>query len=269
MLTPEQREQFDRFGIVRLPGAIPRADADAMCDSVWDVLGRRHQILRDDPDTWKRQRVMGTNPIPKSMTFAQIGSPAVCAAMDDLLGRGNWQQPERWGSLLVTFPESRERWDVPHQSWHLDYPAARSMNDLFAVRLFTCLAPLEAGGSATVAVMGSHRLVQHLVAKDERRYQSADVRKALIRKHAWLKALCSRDEKADRVQRFMNTSVVVEGVELRVVEFTGEPGDVFLTHPWILHAPAKNCATTPRIVLTSTVYRSGVVASDLYHAAEQ
>jgi hypothetical protein len=269
MLTYEQREQFDRFGIVRMPGAVPRADADAMCDYLWDVLGRRDGISRDDRETWKGQRVMGTNPIPKSITFPQLGSPAVCAAMDDLLGPGDWQQPERWGSLLVTFPESRERWDVPHQSWHLDYPAARAMSDLFAIRMFTCLAPLRAGGGATVAVAGSPRLVQHLVAKDDARHQSADVRKALIRKHTWLKAVCSRDDKADRVQRFMNTSAVVEGVELRVVEFTGEPGDAILMHPWTMHASASNCAEMPRMVLTSTIYRNGIVPAALYQAAAQ
>jgi ectoine hydroxylase-related dioxygenase (phytanoyl-CoA dioxygenase family) len=45
---------------------------------------------------------------------------------------------------------------------------------------------------------------------------------------------------------------------------TGEPGDVLLTHPLLLHAPSKNCAASPRIVLSSTVYRSGVRPSEIY-----
>jgi hypothetical protein len=272
MLTPQQRQDFDRFGIVRMPGAVSRAHAEEMRDAIWDVLARRLRVSRDDHDTWKGQRVMGTNPIPEAMTFAQLGSPAIRAAIDDLLGQGQWQEPERWGSLLVTFPESRERWDVPYQSWHLDYPASRigAMSELFAIRMFTCLAPLPPGAGATLAVAGSPRLVERLLGKDgDGQYRSADVRKALIRMHPWLKALCSRDDKADRVHRFMNTGAIVDGVEVRVVEFTGETGDVILTHPWILHAPAKNCAATPRFVLSSTIYRSGVVPAALYETPGQ
>ena len=85
--------------------------------------------------------------LPKSANFAQIGSPAVCEALDDLVGRGNWERPERWGSLLVTFPESRDPWDVPHQAWHLDFPVKLSNRGLFVVRLFTCLAKSAPGGS--------------------------------------------------------------------------------------------------------------------------
>jgi hypothetical protein len=97
-----------------------------------------------------------------------------------------------------------------------------------------------------------------------KRMRSADVRNALIRTCPWIEALCSRDSNSDRVQRFMSRSEVFDDVELRVVEMTGEPGDVLMTHPLLLHAPSKNCAASPRIVLSSTVYRSGVRPSEIY-----
>jgi ectoine hydroxylase-related dioxygenase (phytanoyl-CoA dioxygenase family) len=34
---------------------------------------------------------------------------------------------------------------------------------------------------------------------------------------------------------------------------TGEPGDVILTHPLLLHAAATNCAEMPRMVLSSII----------------
>ena len=265
MLTSEQREEFDRVGIVRLPGAISQADAEQMCDCVWEALRRQYGISRDAPDTWGARRIAGTHDLPKSLTFEQIGSPAVCAALDDLLGAGNWQRPERWGSLLVTFPDSRDRWDVPHQSWHLDFPASRSTQELFAVRIFTCLAKLTPGGGGTLFVAGSHRLVQDLVRQEGvDRLRSADARKALIRTCPWIKALCSFDENVDRVEQFMNRGATVGEVEARVVEMTGEPGDCILTHPLMLHAGAKNCSTVPRLVLSSTLYRTGVPLSEIY-----
>jgi len=265
MLTSEQREEFDRTGVVRLPGAIARRDAERMCDRVWDALRRRYGIRRDAPETWEARRIAGTHDLPKSEAFGQIGSAAVCAAVDELLGRGNWQLPERWGSLLVTFGDSRDRWDVPHQSWHLDFPASRSMPEPFAVRLFTCLARLAPGGGGTLFVAGSHRLVQDLVRKETAdRLHSADARKALIRTCPWVEALCSFDESVDRVQQFMNRGVTVGEVEVRVVEMTGEAGDCLLTHPMILHAGAKNCSPVPRMVLSSTLYRAGVPLSAIY-----
>ena len=264
MLTPEQREELDRYGIVRLPGAIAPRNVNEMCDRVWAMLDRRYQICRDDPDTWGARRVAGFHDLPKSENFEQVASPAVCDALDSLFGAGNWRRPERWASLLITFPESSERWTVPHNTWHLDFPPP-PLQGLFAVRLFVCLAKLRAGGGGTVFVAGSHRLVQNLATRDGvDRMRSADVRKALIRGSAWVKSLCSFDARVDRVQQFVKEGAVIDGIDVRVVEMTGEAGDVFVTHPLMLHASAKNCAKDPRLVLSSTVYREGVSVSALY-----
>ena len=109
MLTQLQLDEFDRRGILRVPGAIPAPDAEAMCDCVWDHLERRYPFRRDQPQTWTTQRVNGHHALDKSVTFEQVGNPAVRQMLDALVGPGKWQQPERWGSLLVAFPESRER----------------------------------------------------------------------------------------------------------------------------------------------------------------
>src|SRR5579863_8022776 len=211
MLTTDQQTEFDQSGIVRIHGAIASNDITEMCDRVWDTLYRRHQICRDDSRTWSALRAAGTHDLPKSGTFEQIASLSVCEALDELLGAGKWQRPERWGSLLVAFPESRERWNVPHKSWHLDFPASGSLQGLFALRLFTCLAKLPPGGGGTVFVAGSHRLLQDLLRKEGiDRLRSADSRKALIRTCPWVKALCSFDERVDRVQQFMNDAAVVD-----------------------------------------------------------
>src|SRR3954469_14078814 len=48
-LTPEQREEFARDGIIRFPRVI--APADHLADGVWAHLAGRG-IVRDDPATW-------------------------------------------------------------------------------------------------------------------------------------------------------------------------------------------------------------------------
>ena len=278
MLTAEQRDEFERIGLVRMPRAVEESAVDEMLRTIWEALRERYHIHREAPDTWpepdKRadaaveqiggaHRFLGAHHLPKSVTFEQVGNAAVRGAVDDLLGSGNWQSPERWGSLLVTFPESQGRWDVPCTNWHLDFPAKRSDPALVGVRIFTCLANLPAGGGGTVFAAGSHRLVRELARKSER-LSSAEARKGLIRAYPWVKRLCSRDEKADRVRQFMSKATMPGGIEVRVVEMTGEAGDVWLAHPQILHAPVVNCSTVPRMVVQGTVFRTGVEPFKVY-----
>lgn len=237
--------------------AISVPEIEVIAVRVWENLERRYPFRRNRPETWRPQRINGLHALDKSVTFEQIGNAKVCRMLDDLLGSGDWQRPARWGSLLVAFPESNGQWDVPYTSWHLDFPASGSVKGLFALRLFTCLRPLCHGGGATLAVAGSHLLVEDLIsARANRRFSSADVRKALIRSYSWVRALCSPYEAADRIGRFMDSSTGVKGSELRVIELTGEPGDFFLVHPLILHAPSTNCADVPRMVLSTFVYRA-------------
>src|ERR1700722_3657831 len=122
MLTAEQRREFDQNGIVRLPGAVAKPDAEEMLRTTWNSLRERYHIHRGRPDTWPEpdtrsnraveqirgvHRFLGTHHLPKSVTFEQVGNPIVYGALDALLGPENWQRPDRWGSLLVTFPESK------------------------------------------------------------------------------------------------------------------------------------------------------------------
>ncbi len=266
MLTAEQRQQFDRAGIVRLAGAIPQAGVNAMRECVWQNLERVHHIRRDDPASWQGRRVAGSRSLDDSASFEQIASPAVCAALDDLLGAGQWQRPEKWASLLVTFPESPGPWRLPHQSWHLDLPASCTLSEPFCARFFTLLARLEQGGGATVVVEGSHRLVQNLARKrGVDRLHSADARKLLMKSSPWMRELCSFDPTTDRKRRFMDSAAKIDGVEVRAAELTGEAGDVILMHPLMMHAASANCAATPRMVLNSTVYRAGIDPGALYH----
>ena len=51
----------------------------------------------------------------------------------------------------------------------------------------------------------------------------------------------------------MRKTTEIGGVPVRVVELTGEPGDVVFMHPWMVHAPAPNGADVPRIMVTHRV----------------
>jgi hypothetical protein len=68
------------------------------------MLARRYHIRRDDPETWKAQKIAGTKDRPKSATFEKIANSALRAVLDTLLATTAWEPAEHWGSLLVTFP---------------------------------------------------------------------------------------------------------------------------------------------------------------------
>ena len=56
MLTAEQRDEFNRCGIVRMPGAIAKSAVEEMLATIWKNLRERYQIHREAPETWPGTR---------------------------------------------------------------------------------------------------------------------------------------------------------------------------------------------------------------------
>jgi ectoine hydroxylase-related dioxygenase (phytanoyl-CoA dioxygenase family) len=253
-LTPDQRRALEERGLVRVPGVIPRGQVEDMADQLWSELTRKHGIRRRDPGTWRTERPADFKSLQARDVFKGMASPRLVAILDDLLGRERWVRPRHWGQPLVCFPRSYGRWDVPHQSWHLDLPADPRAQHSRVGRMFAILAPLAAKGGGTLVVTGSHRIVQTLV--DERGFEqcSGEVRKRLKAKHRWFRELMSSDRDRERIARFMNAPTEIDGVAVQVEEMTGEPGDLFLMHPAALHAAAPNALAAPRLVLAQFVY---------------
>lgn len=93
---------------------------------------------------------------------------------------------------------------------------------------------------------GSHGLVAPYLSLGEA-FRLERVRTSLAG-HPWLRGLWRPGEGdggdgCDRTQRYMNDGTTVDGVPLRVVELTGEPGDVILMHSDTFHAVASNRLT--------------------------
>jgi ectoine hydroxylase-related dioxygenase (phytanoyl-CoA dioxygenase family) len=71
-----------------------------------------------------------------------------------------------------------------------------------------------------------------------------------VREVPWFRALSSQRPHENRVARFMAQPTEFEESSLQVVELTGEPGDVWLMHPWMLHAMSANGGARPRMAIT-------------------
>jgi ectoine hydroxylase-related dioxygenase (phytanoyl-CoA dioxygenase family) len=143
-------------------------------------------------------------------------------------------------ALLFTLPNATT-WTLPHQNWHVDRPRLPE-GGVPGVQIFAILERVEAGGGGTLAVMGSHRLLNEGV-----RMSSTDLRKKLKRE-AYFSELMSNS--TDDRMRFLNEIGHVGDVELKVAEMTGEPGDVYFMDMRVLHTISPNKLRVPRIMLT-------------------
>jgi hypothetical protein len=238
-LSADQSHTYAADGVVRLFGLIPTADIEAMRAAVWRKLDAR-----------SKPAARPTKLSSKAGEFDALGSPAVRALLDHLLGE--WEEPTRWGLPLVAFHTGEAAWDVPHRNWHLDLGGRPG--DFALARFFVVLEPSRPGGGGTGYVAGSHRLFQALAEREGRFLSSAQAKRLMGARTPWFADLAFLREGEDRIQRFMQEGAEIDGVRVRVCEMLGEPGDVILMHPMMLHAPMPNVLPTPRLMLTQFVY---------------
>ena len=249
-LSAEEMERFHRDGYVVVRGAFPRDDALAMQDEWWAELEEAHGIRRDDRSTWRPIRG-DLKRAKHSPVQGKILCPCVHGVIDDLLGSSAWQPPADWGRAIATFP-SLGAWDVPTGLWHWDSPCAwhnDKMKSLFVVSFIGSVAA-RAGG--TLLLSGSPRLLQQQEAtldQTQRDSAAAARRELFYRLHPWLMSLTGiGPSPSNRTASFMRAETEVGGIALRVVELTGEPGDMVFCHPLIVHCASPNCGTQPRFM---------------------
>ena len=261
-LSKTEIEQFQRDGFVVLMCGFARADANAMEEAWWKELSDLYGIKRDDRSTWFQpaRDLRGGKASPMQ---TKIQTNRVRGAMDDLLGEGAWKWPKHWGRAIATFPKEGV-WDVPgHHDrlgpalWHWDSPVAWHRPEMSAVFVFSFVGEVAPGGGGTSILAGSHRLLRLWDAQinDGHRARDAQAQRAwLWRAHPWLAALTGEAASpADRRKAFMEDGAEIEGISVRVVELTGEPGDMVLCHPTIVHTASPNCGTWPRLMRSGTV----------------
>ena len=149
MLSPAQRDEFDRRGILRLPATIAPADVTAMRQRLWQHLLDTYAIHPDRPETWTVHKPAHFQKLTGTGAFDAMATDEICAVVDHLLGAGRWQRPAHWGRPLVTFPRPATAWHVPASDWHLD---SQDVEGLTMVVVFAHLAPVRPRGGGTLVV---------------------------------------------------------------------------------------------------------------------
>lgn len=214
-------QAFEDEGFVVLRGAFPAALAAQCVDMLWEDLGCR----RDDPATW-------TRPVVRLGDYSQppfdeaANNPALHAAFDALVGEGRWLRRRSLGTFPVRFPAAEQPGDT---GWHVDagfYGDDGSMRItldsqgrvLLMLFLFSDIGPDDA---PTRILAGSHLDVPRLLAP------AGNVGLTFV-------------ELAERLE---------PGTLARQqIMATGQAGDVYLCHPFLVHAAQPHVGHVPRFL---------------------
>jgi ectoine hydroxylase-related dioxygenase (phytanoyl-CoA dioxygenase family) len=260
VVLSEQVAEFAERGVVYLRGAFTDDEAARMRRRVWARLARLG-VLEDDMSTWATPIVGVSKSIKRDAVFAAVGSPAVVGAIDDLLGADQWDRPPNWGTVMVTFPDRRRPWTLPRGSWHTDYWYVYAPQPLFGVKVFAFFGHVRPRGGGTLVILGSHRVLARFVETLPPRVNEDGTRimQLFLKQEDWFRSLARSGDDHNRTARFMETDHQVGDAMVRVMELTGNPGDVVLTHPWVMHSQAPNIGTYPRLMMTKNLYRRGAI----------
>lgn len=253
-LTSSDIQRFERDGYVVVRQAFSRADGLAMERRWWQELEDTHGIRPDDRSSW-RQIVGDLQAAKRDPIQAKILTDRVRGVFDDLLGKAAWSPPRDWGRPLVTFPEAGA-WELPARLWHWDNPSELHLDRPRGFFVVSFIGPVAPRGGGTVILSGSPRLLirqERRIPASRRPGSGARIWERFHRSHPWLMALTGQaPSPADRIAAFMDRDTVIDGVPVRVVELTGEPGDMVFCHPLMVHCVAPNRGARPRFMRIKT-----------------
>ncbi|WP_406000823.1 phytanoyl-CoA dioxygenase family protein [Streptomyces sp. NBC_00829] len=222
------RERFEADGFVKLEGAFPASVAQECAALLWAETG----CDPDDPATWTRpvHWVWGMAQEP----FARaVNTPVLHDAFDRLVGRGQWQPRLSLGSFPLRFPHKEEPDDA---GWHIEgsylpdgastYYANHRSRDRALLMLFLFTEVGEADAPTRIRV-GSHHDMPTLLAP--------------------------YGEKGAAIMD-LGPAIDAASAHREVVYATGRPGDVYLCHPFLVHAAQPHHGTRPRFMAQPPLY---------------
>ena len=237
VLSEDETGAFLADGYVAVRGAVPGPVIAACQDMIWAGLAGQG-VRRDDPATWTAPVVR--IPCPEGAPFAAAGTtPVVQDACDQLIGPGRWWRRDGLGGTIpVRFPSEADPGDA---GWHIEasyeeggqwrVSAGSRARGLLALYLLTDVAP---DGAPTRLRPGSHRDVPPILAPggDEGL--------------EWLPAA----QQAAQASAGRPTALA-----------TGRAGDVFLCHPFLVHAASwPHRGRFPRMIAQPAVALHGQYA---------
>jgi hypothetical protein len=220
-LGDEQVADFITDGFVKLEAAFPRSLAEECLELLWDQI----EPDRDRPETWTQPLVYVWD-CPQEPFRRAANTPRLHAAFDQLVGPGQWRRPESLGWFVIRFPSEAE---PPDAGWHVDgsYPTAG--DDTYGLNLRS---------------RGCGLRMLFLFSDTTDRHGPTGLR---VGSHLDIPALLAPYGAAGTTdQELFRQLEVTSGRP--VTNATGQAGDVYLCHPFLVHGAQRNRASAPRFM---------------------
>ncbi|MEN4476412.1 phytanoyl-CoA dioxygenase family protein [Mycolicibacterium cosmeticum] len=210
-------DAFGRDGYLRIDGTAVREAARAAQTLLWQRLG----LAADRPERWT-DSVVWTSDLSGAGPFHELTRPpGLSAALDAVLGAGRWVPRGSLGNIVIRFPLPS---DVDDRGWHLDlntplpdgsWAVSRQPHTVLVLTLLSEVGPDDA---PTRIRVGSHRDVPAVLG----------------------------DDPLDAVTAGRRADAASAGRP--IAHATGQPGDMYLLHPFTVHAADRHRGHTPRFM---------------------
>lgn len=210
-------EAFARDGYLKIEQPEARCAADAARAALWQQIG----LSPDDPEAWTKPVVWASDLTGRGPFGELAHSRRLARVLDRLCGAGQWLPRGSLGNIPVRFPVQPPDED---RGWHIDLNTPQP-DGSWAVTgrphtllLLTLLSEIGPDDAPTRIRRGSHRAVAGVL--DERPISAVDAGRVV-----------------DRVT-----------ADYPVVHATGLPGDMYVVHPFTVHAADEHRGSTPRFM---------------------
>jgi hypothetical protein len=256
MRTVDIRSRFEATGVVRLQGAFAAEQAAAMQDAVWRHAEHQAGLRPGDPASWAGSPVLNWQGLKRHPAFRPlVDNLSVSDALDVIFGAGGWQRPRLGAQILFSLPEP-EPWVLP-DAWHMDCGFEQPTWPVRSVKLFAFFGEVGPRGGGTMLLAGTHRLVDRYRAGLPAPAGAGQENwRSFMRHHPWLARLLDGPDLPEHGRPLVGAAGEIDGVPVQVVELTGSPGDVVVTHLHVFHARSPNTGTVPRLMLGKEIRRA-------------
>ncbi|MBR7825496.1 phytanoyl-CoA dioxygenase family protein [Actinospica sp. MGRD01-02] len=220
---------FAADGFVKIEQAFSEETAAAARASLWRETG----CDPDDPSTWTKPVIRlsgyGGGPFEEAPN-----TPALLRAYDDLAGPGRWSPRTGLGTFPIRFPSAEPPGD---DGWHIDASfAGDDPSD----------DPLDPM-SWRVNLTSRGRALLMLFLFSEVGENDAPTR-IRVGSHLAVPRLLESAGEAGLPMREISQRAAAATQDLPVALATGRPGDVYLCHPFLVHAAQPHRGTRPRFL---------------------
>jgi hypothetical protein len=190
---------------------------------------------RHDPSTWTRPviRIEGRGDAP---FVADANTKRLHVAFDKLAGTGRWSPRDGIGTLPIRFPVD----DAPDDyGWHIESTGANT------------------NGDAIVDPASRERVLLLLFLFSDVGPDDAPTRLRLGSHHDAARLLVHAGRPVDFLRAARELVPLTEKLTEAVA--TGEPGDVWLCHPFILHTAQRHRGVRPRFLAQPPLIGTGPI----------